>query len=77
MNGIGEAMLEPLVKSTPAQHVGRAPHPFVGEEWGGGFQLDRSLLPSPSLSLPHKGGGDCVAAVFAARAQQARRGLSA
>src|SRR5262249_21052070 len=38
-----------------------APSPLVGEGWGGGRNLRMSSWPPPSLSLPHKGGGNAVA----------------
>jgi ATP-dependent Lhr-like helicase len=47
--------------STTARQARSAPSPLVGEGWGGGYQQTLNLPPPPSLSLPHKGGGDRVA----------------
>ena len=45
----------------------------VGEGWGGGwFRIPDSRVP-PSLSLPHKGGGDAVARPFATREMHSRK----
>jgi hypothetical protein len=51
-----------------------APSPFVGEGWGGGWFriLTQSLQPPPSLSLPHKGGGNAVARHVDTQTQQVR-----
>jgi ATP-dependent helicase HrpB len=50
-----------LAQAAASHHARPAPFPLVGEEWGGGSQQTRHLSSPPSLSLPHKGGGNAVA----------------
>src|SRR6476469_3475694 len=54
-----------MLGCTAAPRTQPAPCPLVGEGWGGGRQQTRRLQSPPSLSLPHKGGGNRVAHVFA------------
>jgi len=53
--------------SGPRRAFGLLPPPLwglVGEGWGGGKLHMTILLFTPSLSLPHKGGGNVVALIF-------------
>jgi hypothetical protein len=42
-----------------------APSPLAGEGWGEGWLHTQRLQLPPSLSLPHKGGGNVVAQLVA------------
>src|SRR5262249_31502106 len=50
-----------VMRGTQVRHARSAPSPLVGEGWGEGWTRVRCLWSPPSLSLPHKGGGNVAA----------------
>jgi hypothetical protein len=61
-----------VLKGTAVHQARPAPSPLVGEGWGEGWQQTPHLRSPPSLSLPHKGGGNVVALPVVIRAATVR-----